>query len=109
LCCCSFRSSRHVAAEALSQNRLDPGDVLSNFAGLIRPRGLSGGRLHPQIELLTPKLEELVLKLAIRHASEILDLHYATRLETKLVAIGSFAAARLKACLAVSSFTPDIS
>src|SRR5262245_15460552 len=66
---------------ALVPNGLQPRDVLAHLAVLVGLRALTRDRLHPQVELLAPQLEELFAELLVGQVSQLFRLHqYAVRL-----------------------------
>src|SRR5205807_9229563 len=93
---------------------LDAGDIAASFT---QPRGifqLPGGALEAQVEALLLQIEDGVLHLIGAHRADIVDFHlrhdhYSAMRSTKRVLMGSLAAARSRASLAVCTVTPSIS
>ena len=75
----------------------------------VRPRQLSRGALHAQVELLATKLEEFLGQFFHGLISQIFGIHHITCRETNVVENGSLRAARRNASRAISSLTPSIS
>src|SRR5262245_58450165 len=104
---------RHGAGALLRGDGLDPGDVAAHGAHPRRILELAGRPLEAQVEPLLLELQELVVELVDAHRPDIGWFHrfssYSAMRSTKRVLIGSLAAARSSASLAVVTDTPSTS
>ena len=103
------KSSIRSFPSALTQNRLETGNIAPNGFDLTWPRHLPSALLHPEVECLPGQFLQLRLEFLITLCPQFSCVHQIAVLLTNAVCTGNFAAANRKASRAKSSSTPCIS